>query len=70
VQIPPGGAKRGIGEVIARAADGNEIRVGGVELPQQEGLGDKYVSLIALGAVFIVFVAVRAVRKGRVPFAG
>lgn len=65
MQIAPAGAKRGPGEVTVRFADGNETRVAGVELPQQEGLGDKYVSLIALGGVFIVFVAVQAIRKRR-----
>ena len=65
MQIAPAGAKRGPGEVTVRFADGSETRVAGVELPQQEGLGDKYVSLIALGAVFVIFVAVQAVRKRR-----
>ena len=65
MQIASSGAKRGPGEVTVRFADGSETRVAGVELPQQEGLGDKYVSLIALGGVFIIFVAVQAVRKRR-----
>ncbi|MEK7732337.1 MAG: hypothetical protein AAB363_10825 [Planctomycetota bacterium] len=65
MQIAADGAKRGRGEVVVRFADGSETRIAGVELPQQEGLGDKYVSLIALGAVFIIFVAVQAVRKRR-----
>ena len=65
MQIAAAGAKRGRGEVVVRFADGSETRIAGVELPQQEGLGDKYVSLIALGAVFIIFVAVQAVRKRR-----
>jgi len=65
MQIAPGGVKRGPGEVTVRFADGSETRVSGVELPQQEGLGDKYVSLIALGGVFTIFVIVQAVRKRR-----
>lgn len=65
MQIPPGGAKRSPGEVTVRFANGNETRVSGVELPQQEGLGDKYVSLIALGGVFTIFVIVQAARKRR-----
>jgi hypothetical protein len=65
MQIAAAGAKRGPGEVVLRFADGSETRVAGVELPQQEGLGDKYVSLIALGGVFIVFAAVQAIRKRR-----
>ncbi len=65
MQIAPAGAKRGPGEVTVRFADGRESRVAGVELPQQEGLGDKYVSLIALGGVFVVFVTAQVVRKRR-----
>jgi hypothetical protein len=65
MQIAPAGAKRGPGEVSIRFADGSEVRVAGVELPQQEGLGDKYVSLIALGGVFAFFVIAQAVRKRR-----
>ena len=65
MQIAPAGAKRGPGEVTVRFADGSEARVAGVELPRQEGLGDKYVSLIALGGVFTIFVMAQAVRKRR-----
>jgi hypothetical protein len=65
MQIAAAGAKRGLGEVVVRFADGSETRIAGVELPQQEGLGDRYVSLIALGAVFLIFVAVQAVRNRR-----
>lgn len=65
MQIASAGAKRGPGEVTVRFADGNETRVAGVELPQQEGLGDKYMSLIALGGVFTIFVIAQAVRNRR-----
>lgn len=65
MQIAARGAKRGPGEVAVRFADGNETRVAGVELPQQEGLGDKYMSLIALGGVFTIFVIAQAFRKRR-----
>ena len=65
MQIAATGAKRGPGEVVVRFADGNETRVSGVELPQQEGLGDKYVSLIALAGVFTIFLIAQAVRKRR-----
>jgi hypothetical protein len=65
MQIASSGAKRGPGEVTVRFADGSETRVAGVELPQQEGLGDKYVSLVALGGVFTIFVIAQAVRKRR-----
>lgn len=65
MQIAPSGARRGLGEVTVRFADGSETRVDGVESPQQEGLSDKYVSLIALGGVFTIFVITQAVRKHR-----
>ena len=65
MQIASAGAKRGPGEVTVRFADGSEIRVAGVELPQQEGLGDKYVSLIALGGVFAIFVIAQSIRSRR-----
>jgi hypothetical protein len=65
MQVAPAGAKRGRGEATVRLADGTEMRVGGVEFPQAEGLGDKYVSLIGLGAVFIIFILAQAIRKRR-----
>jgi hypothetical protein len=65
MQIAPAGAKRGPGDVTVRFADGSETRVTGVESPQQERLGDKYVSLIALGSVFTIFVIAQAARKRR-----
>ncbi len=65
IQVAPAGAKRGRGEATVRLADGTEMRVGGVELPQAEGLGDKYVSLIGLGAVFMIFIVAQAIRKRR-----
>jgi len=67
MQIAPAGAKRGRGEVTLRFDDGTEMRVGGVELPQGEGLGDKYVSLIGLGLVFMIFILAQAIRKRRKP---
>jgi len=65
MQIAPAGAKRGRGEVTLRFDDGTEMRVGGVELSQAEGLGDKYVSLIGLGLVFMIFILAQAIRKRR-----
>lgn len=59
------GARRGPGTVLVRFADGSEVRVGGVELPQRKGLGDRYVALFALGAAFAVWGVVRAVRRPR-----
>ena len=63
MQIAPAGAKRGPGEVTVRFADGSETRVGGVELPQRERAGDRYLPLFGLGGVFVTFVIARAVRN-------
>ncbi len=65
MQVTAAGTKRGPAEAVIRFADGSESVVKGVELPLREGIGDKYVSLIALGAAFIIFVAVRTLRKRR-----
>jgi hypothetical protein len=59
MQIAARGAQRGPGQVIVRFADGTETIVSGVELPQPETVGDKYLSLIGLGLVFAVAVVVR-----------
>ena len=59
------GARRGPGTVLVRFADGSEVMVGRVELPQRKGVGDRYVALFALGAAFAVWGVVRAVRRLR-----
>jgi hypothetical protein len=65
MQIAPASAKRGLGEVVVRVADDNEIRVAGVELPRQEAASDKNLPLFGLGGVFAIFVIAQAVRKKR-----
>ncbi len=65
MQVAPGGAKKGSGQVTVKFADASETRVAGVELPQREEAGDMYLPLLGLGGVFAVFVIAQAVRKLR-----
>lgn len=58
LRVGPAGAQRGVGKVLIRFADGTECKVGGVEVPQSETIGDKYVSLIGLGLALVVVAAV------------
>ena len=58
------GAKRRAGTVTVRFVDGAELSVGGVELPHREGLGERYVSLIGLGAIFAAWMLARSLRRG------
>jgi hypothetical protein len=67
MRLSGSGARRARGTVLIRFADGNEAQVDGVELPQRETIGDKYVSLFALGAIFATWAVVRAVRRRRSP---
>ncbi len=59
------GTTRVQGTVVVRFADGTELAVPAVELPQRETTGDKFVPLVGLAVLFIVLVAVRARRRGR-----
>jgi len=47
-------------------ADGTQLDVPGVELPARESFGDRYVSLLGLGSIFLVWLMVRAVRGKKV----
>ncbi len=59
MQVVLKGARRGPGHVLVRFADDSEVYVAGVELPQREAAGDKYISLIGLGLIFVVWVIAR-----------
>lgn len=65
MQLAAGGAKRGRGEAIVQFADGLEIRVGGVEVPQAETSGDKLTSLIGLSAAALVVILFQFARRKR-----
>jgi hypothetical protein len=59
---------RGVpGSVRVRFADGTEKEVTGVLVPQRESLGDRYVPLVGLGAIFIVFLLISAKRRKAKP---
>jgi hypothetical protein len=61
VQIAPLPTKRGEGAVLIRFADGTEVSVGKVELPQPERVGDKYAPLIGLAVIFAAWALIRAI---------
>lgn len=60
MQVLLRGTRRGQGQVLVRFADGSEVYVAGVELPQREAVGDKYVPLIGLGLIFLIWVIARS----------
>ncbi len=60
MQVVLDGTRRGPGHVLVRFADDSEVYVAGVELPQREAAGDKYISLIGLGLIFAVWVIARS----------
>jgi len=60
------GTQRTRGTVSIRFADGTQLDVAGVELPAREAFGDRYVSLLGLGSIFLVWLMVRAVRSKKV----
>lgn len=65
MQCSARGASRGIGVITIRFADGIEREVAGVELPQPEGIGDKFVPLIGLAAIAGIFALIAAIRNRR-----
>lgn len=65
MRIDPRGAKRGEGTVLVRFADETRVNVGGVELPRSEAVADKYAPLIGLGAIFVVWMTVRTMRRAK-----
>ena len=59
MQVATRAVQRAGGEVTVRTADGAEIVITGVELPEPETTSDKYVSLVGLAAVLLVAVALQ-----------
>jgi hypothetical protein len=53
------------GEMEITFADGSTCVVSGVELPHGEPVGDKYMPLIGLGGIFLIFLIVSALRRRR-----
>jgi hypothetical protein len=65
MRIAPIHTLHGTGTVSVWLADGRHGIVSGVALPVPESVSDKYLSLIALGVMFSVFVVVQTVRRSR-----
>jgi hypothetical protein len=65
MQIAGGGAKRGLGAVVVRFADGAAQTIAGVPIPTAEPSGDRNIPLIGLGAVFMILIVARAARRRR-----
>lgn len=75
-RIPPGGSAqfslrlpspsdaKGIRDALVRFEDGSEVLVS-IEVPLKETTGERNVSLIALGVIFILYVSARAVWRAR-----
>lgn len=62
LQIAAGSAKRGSGEVLIGFGDSSTQRIGNVMVPVPETLGDRYITLIGLGAILAVYVVIQVVR--------
>ncbi len=56
------GTQRTRGTVSIGFADGAQVEVSGVEVAAREAFGDRYVTLLGLGSIFLVWLLVRAVR--------
>ena len=70
MRIAPLPTRHGTGAVRIWFADGRDISIPGVSLPVRDTVGDKYLSLIALGIMFAAFVAVQTMRRSKARGAG
>ncbi len=62
MQVPRAVARRP-GKVLIRFADDTEYVVAGVELPQKESVGERYVPMIGMGGIFAIFLLVAWMRS-------
>lgn len=62
IQLSDGKVKRQQGQVALQFADGKAVFIHGVELPHRESLGDRYISLIGLFLIFILFLTVQLIK--------
>jgi hypothetical protein len=62
MRIAPAGAKRGIGQVQIRFADGGKATVAGVELPREETFSERYTLMLGFAGLFVLYVVIRARR--------
>jgi len=65
MRIAPIRTLQGVGTVGVWLADGRAGTIPGVAQPVPETVSDKYLSLIALGLMFAVFVAVQTFRRSK-----
>lgn len=65
MRIHQAGTRQGVETVLVRFADGSEIRVPGVQLAVPEAVSDRFGSLIGLGAIFLILLAIHAGRRAR-----
>jgi hypothetical protein len=62
LQLATGSVKRGVGDARVTFADSKTQIVSGVVIPVPEGIGDKYIPLIGLGTILLIFVLYQWVR--------
>ena len=62
MHLPGAGRARGVRDALVRFQDGTEILVS-LEVPLKETVGQRNVPLIALGAIFGLYVIVQALRR-------
>ncbi len=63
LQLAAGGARHVQGEMTLHFADGSEAVIPEVELPYREAVGDQFVTLLGLGAIFGGWLLLRYVRS-------
>lgn len=61
--LGPAGASRGTGTVIVSLGNGSIVTVPDVALPTDEPTSERYITLVALAAMFGLLILVQAVRK-------
>jgi hypothetical protein len=63
LQLASGSVKRGTGDVVIGYADSSKLTISGVLVTVPETWSDKYITLIGLGTILAVFVAVQFLRS-------
>ena len=63
VQLASGAIKRGAGEVVLSFADAGTQKISGVPVPVPETFGDRYIPLLGLGTILVIFVIVQVFRS-------
>jgi len=63
MQVGDARAKPRPGTVRIRFGDGEELSIDGVEVPLPETVGDKYMTLIGLSAIFLIWMLIAGLRR-------